>query len=105
MLLILIMDDTKALLKVALELANLVTKSSVFGVLSRDWSDEKRPFFWRINLKYVLSKVVDEGSMVAPAFFALFVFGQTPLKLAANDGCMDGSVMSGIEIADSALEG
>jgi hypothetical protein len=86
------MDDTKALLKLALELANLVTKSLVFGVLSRDWSEENRPFFWRIDLKYVLSKVVDEGSMVVPAFFALFDFGQIPLKLAANDGCMDGSM-------------
>lgn len=92
MLLILIMDDTKALLKLALELANLVTKSLVFGVLSRDWSEENRPLFWRIDLKYVLSKVVDEGSMVVPAFFALFDFGQTLLKLAANDGCMDGSM-------------
>jgi hypothetical protein len=30
--------------------------------------------------------------MVVPAFFALFDFGQILLKLAANDGCMDGSM-------------
>jgi hypothetical protein len=40
----------------------------------------------------VLSKVVEEGSMVVPAFFALLFFGQTPLKLAANDGCIEGSM-------------
>lgn len=39
----------------------------------------------------MLSKAVDDGSIVAPAFFALLFAGQTLLKLAAKDGCMVGS--------------
>lgn len=40
----------------------------------------------------MLSKVVEEGSIVAPAFFALLLIGQTLLKLAANEGCILGSM-------------
>lgn len=40
----------------------------------------------------MLSKAVEEGSIVAPAFFALFLIGQTFLKLAANEGCIVGSM-------------
>lgn len=92
MLLILIIEFTKASKKASCELANLVTKFLVFGKLSRAWSEENKLFPWRINLKYVLSKVVDEGSIVAPAFFGLFLMGHMFFKLAAKDEWSVGSM-------------
>ena len=86
-----IIEFTKALLKASLEVANFLTKFFVFGLLSRASSEENRAFFWRINLKYVLSKVVEEGSMVVPAFFDLPFLGQTPFNFAAKDGFIKGS--------------
>ena len=40
----------------------------------------------------MLSKVVDDGTIEVPAFFAPLVFGQMLLKLAAKDGCGVGSM-------------
>lgn len=91
MLLILIIECTKASKKACCELANLVTKFLVFGKLSRAWSEENKLFPWRINLKYVLSKVVAEGSIVAPAFLGLFLMGHVFFKLAAKEECSVGS--------------
>lgn len=41
----------------------------------------------------MLSKVVEDGSIVVPAFFAMFLPGQMLCKISAKDGCRVGSML------------
>lgn len=64
----------------------------VFVVSSGAWSKENKPFPWKIAFKCVI-KVVEEGSLVMPAFYARFFSIQIDFNFAAKDGFNEGSIL------------
>lgn len=91
MLLILIIDFTKASKNSSLEAANLWTSGRVMELVRRAWSEDKRLLPCTSNLKYALSNCVGVESKNAPAFFTLLFKGHTCVRVAANDRSIVGS--------------